>query len=304
MPFRWAFNPYRGCSHACQYCYARITHEYLGFNSAGDFERIILAKVDAPQRLARELARPTWRRELVAVGTATDPYQPVEGRLRLTSRCLEVFRRYATPVSLVTKSTLVVRDAQRLAALAAAAPGTTIWITITTLDRHLARRLEPGAPPPAQRLKAVAYLSARGVPVGVLVAPVLPGLTDCDEALQALLQAARSAGAFDVRMNALRLCEGAREVYGGWLERCYPELVGLYRRLYAGGPYAGRWYAARLQARFEAFRVAAGFARARGGGVGPERASQSGLGFPMPGGGQGGARAPQGTPVQLTFAWV
>lgn len=287
MPFRWALNPYRGCSHACKYCYARITHEYLGFNSAGDFERILLAKVDAPEKLARELARPGWRRELVAVGTATDPYQPVEGRLQLTARCLEVFRRFATPVSLVTKSTLVLRDAGRLAALAAVAPGTMVWVTVTTLDARLARQLEPGAPPPAQRLRAIARLSAQEVPVGVLVAPVLPGVTDGPDQLPAVVRAACLAGAVDVRMGVLRLCEGAREVYGGWMGQFRPELAGLYRRLYGGGLYPARRYVDELQARFEELRAQAGLTQR-------EPAAQ-----PVPG------RPSRAQPLamQLTFAW-
>lgn len=237
MPFRWAFNPYRGCTHACRYCYARVTHEYLGYNSGQDFERLILAKVNAPQLLEGELSRPRWGREVVAVGTATDPYQPVEGLLRLTRRCLDVFLRHRTPVSLVTKSTLVVRDARLLAQLSAVTGQTRVWVTVTTLDPALARSVEPGAPAPAQRLRAVSWLRQAGVPVGVLVAPVLPGLTDDEEQLGALVQAAWQAGAQDVAFNTLRLCPGAREVYQQWLQRRYPNLVGLYRRLFGRGQY-------------------------------------------------------------------
>ena len=291
MPFRWAFNPYRGCSHACRYCYARITHEYLGFNSAEDFEGILMAKVDAPQRLARELSRPSWRRDLVAVGTATDPYQPVEGRLRLTARCLEVFLRYRTPVSLVTKSTLVVRDAGLLAELGAVASASSVWISITTLDARLARQLEPRAPPPERRLRAVARLADRGVRVGVLVAPVLPALTEAGEQLARLLEAARAAGACDVGLGVLRLGEGAREVFARWLARERPDLVPLYRRLYGGRQYVPASYGRQIQARFEACRGRAGWSQPA-----PRGRVEAAAESERTGGANSGAQ-------QLSFSW-
>lgn len=258
MPFRWSFNPYRGCSHACRYCYARRTHEYLGYSAAEDFERIILVKYDAPERLDDELSRPGWRRELVAVGTATDPYQPLEGRLRITRRSLAVFVAHRNPISLVTKSTLVVRDRDLLAQLCREAPQTTVWITVTTLDPALARSVEPAAPPPQQRLRAVRMLAASGTRVGVLVAPVLPGLTDHERALRDLVQAATDAGAFDVHANPLRLCEGARELYLAWVDRSHPRLGSLYRRLYRGGVYAVPSYQERLETTVERIKREAG----------------------------------------------
>lgn len=259
MPFRWSLNPYRGCAHGCTYCYARATHEYLGFNSAGDFESVILAKLDAPRQLARELASPSWKRELVAVGTATDPYQPVEGRLRLTSACLAVLLRFRTPISLVTKSTLVVRDADLLARLSQVAAATMVWVSLATLDSRLARQVEPGAPAPARRLQAVARLAGAGVPVGVLVAPVLPGLTDGYGHLRALVQAARDAGAWDVRAHPLRLCPGGSELFAAWMACRAPELGPVYRRLYAGRVHVSPRYAEHLEARFERLRRQAGF---------------------------------------------
>lgn len=258
MPFRWSFNPYRGCSHACRYCYARRTHEYLGYSAAEDFERIILVKYDAPERLDEELSRPGWRGELVAVGTATDPYQPVEGRLRITRRSLAVFLAHRNPISLVTKSTLVVRDRDLLARLCRQAPGTTVWLTVTTLDPALSRSVEPGAPPPGQRLRAVRMLASSGVRVGVLVAPVLPGLTDDEGALRSLVRAAADAGAFDVHANPLRLCEGARELYMAWLDRSHPRHGSLYRRLYRGGVYADASYQERLEATMARIKQEAG----------------------------------------------
>lgn len=258
MPFRWSFNPYRGCAHACRYCYARRTHEYLGYNAAEDFERIILVKYDAPERLDEELGRPAWGRELVAVGTATDPYQPLEGRLRITRQSLTAFLAHRNPISLVTKSTLIVRDRDLLAALCQQAPGTTVWLTVTTLDPILSRAVEPDAPPPEQRLRAVRTLAASGVRAGVLVAPVLPGLTDDFGSLRGLVQAAAAAGAFDVHASPLRLCEGAREPYLAWLDKRYPSLRSLYQRLYRGGVYAGQVYQQRLEAAVARFKQEAG----------------------------------------------
>lgn len=258
MPFRWSFNPYRGCAHGCRYCYARRTHEYLGYNAADDFDRIILAKLDSPRLLEQELGRPGWRRELVAVGTATDPYQPPEGRLRLTRQSLAVFLAYRTPVSLVTKSTLVVRDRDLLAGLSREAPGSTVWVTITTLDRALARRVEPGAPPPHQRLRAVRMLAAAGVRVGVMVAPVMPGLTDDPEGLRQLVEAAAAAGARDVVASPLRLCEGAREVYLAWLQRAAPGLGRLYRALYGDRAEAELSYRRHLELAVQRLKRGAG----------------------------------------------
>lgn len=284
MPFSWAFNPYRGCAHACVYCYARRTHEYLGYNSAEDFERIILVKYDAPERLRVELADPAWRREVVAVGTATDPYQPVEGRLRLTRRSLTVFLKYNSPVSLVTKSTLILRDRDLLAELCEQAPQTTVWVTITTLDRTLARALEPGTPPPRQRLRAVRELAAAGVRVGVLVAPVLPGLTDQEPHLRRLVQAAAEAGACELHANPLRLCEGAWEAYRRWLFRHFPELRPLYARLFTPfSAYPARSYRELIERRVGAFKEEAGFSESR------DEARV--------------AAAPASVTEQLTFAW-
>src|ERR687898_2304264 len=165
MPFRWSLNPYRGCVHSCHYCYARATHPYLGLNADEDFETKIVVKTNMPEVLQLELGRRSWTRERVAIGTATDAYQPCEGRYRLTRRCLEALRDYDTPVSIVTKSTLILRDRELLAQLAHG-PGATVYFTITTLDTQLWRLIEPGTPPPHKRPEGMWLLSSAGGPCG------------------------------------------------------------------------------------------------------------------------------------------
>src|SRR5215210_623836 len=165
MPFRWSLNPYRGCTHSCHYCYARATHPYLGLNADEDFETKIVVKTNMPEVLRQELRRRAWTGERVAIGTATDAYQPCEGRYRLTHRCLEALRDFDTPVSVVTKSTLILRDLDLLAELAQG-PGATVYFTITTLHPHLWRVIEPGTPPPLKRLEVLWRLSEAGIPCG------------------------------------------------------------------------------------------------------------------------------------------
>src|SRR5918999_4599180 len=159
MPFRWSLNPYRGCVHGCHYCYARATHPYLGLNADEDFATKIIVKTNMPEVLRQELRKPSWRRERVAIGTATDAYQPCEGRYQLTRRCLEVLRDAHNPVSIVTKSTLILRDLDLLGELAQG-PGATVYFTITTLDPDLWRQIEPGTPPPLVRLGGAAARSS------------------------------------------------------------------------------------------------------------------------------------------------
>src|SRR5215207_2996176 len=194
MPFRWSLNPYRGCVHGCHYCYARASHPYLGLNAGEDFATKIMVKTNMPDVLERELARPGWRRERVAIGTATDAYQPCEGRYQVTRRCLEALRDAHTPVSIVTKSTLVLRDLDLLKQLAVL-PGTQVNFTITTLDLTLWRLIEPGTPPPAQRLAVMRRLTDAGVACSVFIAPILPGLTDSEQSIASVAAAAREHGA-------------------------------------------------------------------------------------------------------------
>jgi DNA repair photolyase len=216
MPFRWTINVYRGCSHACVYCFARPTHEYLGLDAGRDFERRIVVKVDAVARLRAELASPRWRGEHVAMGTNTDPYQTCEGRYRLTRGVLEALVEAGNPFSVLTKSTLVLRDLDVLAE-AARRGLVRVDLSIGTLDRGVWRATEPGTPNPLRRIDAVARLNDAGVPCGVLVAPVLPGISDDPALLDDVVRAAVGAGAVSVSSILLHLRPGVREHYLGWL---------------------------------------------------------------------------------------
>jgi DNA repair photolyase len=217
--FRFSLNPYRGCEHGCIYCYARPTHEYLSFNAGLDFESRIMVKHDAPELLRQTFLSPKWQPEVVALSGNTDCYQPVERRLQLTRRCLEVFEAFRNPVGIVTKSALVARDADVLAALAGDAAAH-VMVSITSLDRDLARRMEPRAAQPERRLEAIRTLSAAGVPVGVLVAPVIPGLND--EEIPRILEAAAAAGACSASWVLLRLPKPVDVLFSGWLTEHFP----------------------------------------------------------------------------------
>lgn len=260
MPFRWSLNPYRGCSHGCHYCYARATHPYLGMNAGDDFSTRIIVKTNVVDVLRGELRRPSWRRERVALGTATDAYQPCDGRWQLARGILEALRDYDTPVSIVTKSTLVVRDVDLLYDLARL-PGTRVNFSLTTLDQALWRVLEPGTPPPWQRLRAMARLAEAGIPCGLYLAPILPGLTDDGDALSALAHAAREHGATSFWCSALRLAPGVKEHFLGVLAKEWPEQAGRYRREYQGAD-ASQAYVTRLDHRLDEVRQGAGFAGA------------------------------------------
>jgi DNA repair photolyase len=233
MPFRWSLNPYKGCVHGCQYCYARRYHSFLDLNAGADFSGVVFVKANLPAVLRRELSRPSWGREEVAVGTATDPYQPIEGRYRLTRACLQAFADHANPLSLVTKGTLIVRDVDVLADLAAV-PGCTVVFSLTTLDTVLWQQLEPGTPPPHQRLAAMRRLADAGVRAGVLLAPVLPGLTDDPASLERLVRAAADHNAQFLGARTLFLQPGTREHFLGFLRGSYPGLLEEYERLYPG----------------------------------------------------------------------
>jgi DNA repair photolyase len=212
--FRASLNPYRGCEHGCAYCYARPYHEYLGFSAGLDFETRIMVKLSAPELLRRERSSPKWQPQVVAMSGVTDCYQPIERKLQITRRCLEILEEFRNPVAIVTKNYLVTRDLdvlQKLASIRAA----NVNLSITTLDAELARRLEPRASLPLHRLQAVERLSAAKVPVRVLIAPVIPGLNDHE--IPAILSAARAAGAQDAGYVLLRLPYGVKEVFSDWL---------------------------------------------------------------------------------------
>src|SRR5262249_30159358 len=233
MGFRWSANPYRGCVHGCHYCFARRYHAYLELGTGDDFSGIILVKVNAVEVLRRELARPSWRCETVAVGTATDPYQPIEGRYRLTRGMLEALAEARTPASVVTKGPMVIRDRDVLAAVRDRA-GVSVCVSVTTLDQAVWRRLEPGTAPPHQRLRAVAALAAAGIPVGVLLAPIVPGLTTERSNLEAVVRGAAEHGASFLGAGVLHLEPGVREHFESFLTAASPDLLPLYQRLYPG----------------------------------------------------------------------
>ncbi|MBW2382205.1 MAG: PA0069 family radical SAM protein [Deltaproteobacteria bacterium] len=219
VPFGVSINPYRGCEHGCIYCYARPTHEYLGFSAGLDFETRILVKQDAPELLRRELASPRWKPQLLGLSGVTDPYQPIERNTRLTRRCLEVLLEFRNPVGIVTKNALVTRDIDLLEQLAGHR-AVSVHVSVTTLDPALHRVMEPRTSSPAQRLRTIERLAHARVPVGVMVAPVIPGLTDHE--IPKILEAAAAAGARRAGFLLLRLPHGVAPLFDDWLKRHYP----------------------------------------------------------------------------------
>jgi len=220
IPFRVSLNPYRGCEHGCAYCYARPTHEYLGFSAGLDFESRILVKEKAPELLREELASPKWVPQWMALSGVTDAYQPVERRLQLTRRCLEVLDEFRNPVGIVTKNALVTRDVDILSRMAGYR-GASVAISVTTLDPELRRILEPRTSPITARLEAIRALTDAGVPVGVMVAPIIPAVNDHE--IPAVLAAAKSAGAVWAAFVMLRLPHGLKEIFTDWIERSFPD---------------------------------------------------------------------------------
>ena len=239
MPFRWTVNPYRGCTHACHFCFARPTHTYLGFNAGRDFEREIVVKVNAPEVLRTELARPSWKREHVALGTNTDPYQWVEGRYRLMEGIWEALRDAANPCSVLTKSPLLLRDLKLMQQIGERA-GFSACLSVPTLDEKAWRATEPHTPHPRARLEAVAELNRAGIPTGVLVAPLMPGINDAPEQLEPLLALAIEAGATSIGGVTLHLRGEVRAIFMHWLQSHRPDLVERYEDLYRRGAYAPR----------------------------------------------------------------
>jgi DNA repair photolyase len=246
MPFTWTVNPYRGCSHACVFCFARRTHTYLDLNAGRDFEREIVVKVNVPEKLRAELARPSWKREGVALGTNTDPYQWVEGRYKLMPGIWEALRDHDTPGSLVSKSPLALRDISLLQELAAG-PGFQAFMSVPTLDERAWRETEPHTPSPRARLEAVRKLNAAGVPAGVLIAPLMPGINDTPEEVAEIVRLADEAGATSVGAVALHLRGEVKDVFFAWLSDRRPELLDRYKELYAKGAYAPSAERKRLQ---------------------------------------------------------
>ena len=254
MPFKWSLNPYRGCSHACWYCYARQTHTYFDLNGGRDFERVIFAKVNVAERLREQIQSPRWKRETVAVGAATDPYQPVEGHLCLTQACLREFLSARSPIGLITKSTLIRRDRHLLQDLARAA-GASVTVSVPIADPHLSRRIEPGVPGPAERFRVVRELADLNLDVGVNMAPVLPGLTDSDAAIAELMRLSREHGARRVGVRMLHLKPEPKRWFLQNLRRYFPHLERLYADLYPGASiYVDNTVDDDLEARANALR--------------------------------------------------
>jgi DNA repair photolyase len=275
--FDWTINPYRGCTHACSFCFARSTHTYLGFDAGRDFEREIVVKVNVPELLRAELARPSWDRELVALGTNTDPYQWVESRYRMMPEILAALEEADTPVSVLTKSPLVMRDIEIYEQMSKRLP-VSVNLSVPTLDEKVWRATEPHTPSPSARLDAVAELRRRGIESGVLVAPLMPGINDSPEQVQPIVDRAKEAGATFLGGVALHLRGEVRDVFFGWLESQRPDLIPTYKKLYA----RNRAYM-RPDQRKQTTRAVHGWGRGRS-----QRAKADG-----PGGGVVGGTAPE-----------
>ncbi|WP_327672404.1 MULTISPECIES: Rv2578c family radical SAM protein [unclassified Streptomyces] len=264
MPFEWTVNPYRGCTHACVYCFARNTHRYLDLDTGLGFDSQIVVKMNAPQLLRHHLASRRWHGEHIAMGTNVDCYQRAEGRYQLMPGIIEALRDCANPFSILTKGTLILRD---LPVLRQAAEVTDVGISVSVgfVDRELWRTVEPGTPAPERRLDVVRALSDAGIGCGVLMAPVIPFLGDHPDQLRATVRAIAQAGATSVTPLVLHLRPGAREWFMGWLAQHHPHLVRRYERLYAEGAYAPKWYQRRVTR--QVHELAEEF------GIGPSRAA-------------------------------
>src|SRR5687767_4015981 len=252
MPFKWTLNPYRGCTHACHYCFARRYQTQFELGPGDHFSSVIFVKTNLPEVLIRELDKPSWTREQVAVGTATDPYQPIEGHYKLTRRSLQALAAARTPIGLVTKGPMVVRDIDVLTELTHNA-ACTIYVSVPTVDEDIWRELEPGTAHPLQRLKAVQKLTRAGIRAGVLVNPLVPGFSTRRRALDRTLEAIADHGAAFAGMNTMYLDGGTRSHFMGFLQQEHPAIVKRYERLYAK-KYVAKNYANLVKRRFNALR--------------------------------------------------
>ena len=255
MPFHWTINPYRGCTHACSYCFARPTHTYLDLNAREDFEREIVVKVNTPERVRADLRKPSWKGELVALGTNTDPYQWVEGRYRLTRGVWEAMRDYSNPCSVLTKSPLLLRDLDLFRELVERTDFSAN-LSVPTLDEKAWRQTEPHTPHPRTRLEAVAELTRNGIPSSVLIAPLMPGINDDPRQVERILELAGEAGARSVTTIGLHLRGEVREIFFDWLRQYRPDLIEHYESLYRRGAYLPHEERKRL-ARLGRFRTRA-----------------------------------------------
>jgi len=262
MDFRWSLNPYTGCAHRCTFCYVRAFERRADRAWGEAYGRSIRVKVNIAEVLRAEVTRRGWKRELIAIGAATDPYQPAEGIYRLTRRCLEVLAAVRTPFSLTTRGPLIVRDIDVLQEAARRAK-VTVHLSIPTLDPDVWRRTEPGTAPPHQRLRALRRLVEAGITAGVGLAPILPGLSDRPEQLAAVVRAARDAGATHLWASFLHLRPGTREHFLAHLAREWPEELSRYERLYRHGPYLDRRVTEPVLAEIARLRAAHGIADRR-----------------------------------------
>jgi DNA repair photolyase len=246
MPFKWALNPYRGCTHACEYCYARKYQRHLELGTGDDFSSVIFVKGNLPEVLRRELTRPGWAHESVAVGTATDPYQPIEGHYRITRHCLEALVQTRTPFSIVSKGPMVVRDTDLLVEASRHA-GCQVYLSVPSVDEDAWARLEPGTAPPRQRLRAVRQLADAGVDAAVLMMPLVPGITTSRAIVRRTLEEIANAGVRLAGSGVTHLEDGVRQHFFAFLEREYPDLLDGYRGLYLGS-YAPKGYVQKIKA--------------------------------------------------------
>jgi DNA repair photolyase len=288
LGFGASVNPYRGCEHGCIYCYARPTHEYLGFSAGLDFESKIMVKANAPELLRAELASPKWQPQVIVMSGVTDCYQPVEGKLKLTRRCLEVLLEFRNPVAIITKNFLVTRDLDLLSELAKYNCAS-VTVSVTTLDTKLRNVMEPRTSPPQARLNAIRKLSAAGIPVSVNIAPIIPGLTDHE--MPAILKAAAEAGATSAGFTVVRLPHGDKALFENWLTTHFPDrkekVLNRIKAMRGGKLYDAQWgkrmrgegiFAEQLAQMFEVARRKAGFKN--------DRRELSTAAFRRPGGAQ------------------
>jgi DNA repair photolyase len=282
MPFRWTLNPYRGCTHGCHYCFARRYHNQFELGSGDDFASVILVKANFPEVLEAELNRPSWKSELVALGTATDPYQPIEGQYRLTRRSLEALYAARTPVGIVTKGPMAVRDRDILSEFSKRAR-CTVYFSVPTVDEDAWRALEPGTSHPLQRLRAVRLLVDAGVRAGVLIAPIVPGITSQPAKLERTIKAVADHGAAFMGSLVLHLKDGTRTHFFEYLAQEFPALVPKYERLYGARAYVPKAYAAEVRSVMQILQAKYGL---------PSRESNSGE--------EPGAPAP---PTQRELDW-
>jgi DNA repair photolyase len=251
VPFRWTINPYRGCSHACVYCFARNTHTYLDLDSGHDFDTQIVVKVNAPELLRHELTAPRWTGEHIAMGTNVDCYQRAEGKYQLMPGIIRALTDAANPFSILTKGTLVLRDLDLLVR-AATVTDVGLNVSVGIIDKSLSRSIEPGAPSPDRRLGVCAELSDHGLRCGVLMGPVVPFLSDSPEHLDAAVRKIARAGAAHVSPIVLHLRPGAREWFLAWLAREHPDLIEAYRGFYGNRAYAPASYQRQISDRVAA----------------------------------------------------